>query len=101
MGNQLNHCSCCFVQGGGLLINGGTIALDSCSIYENIATYVSVKKRALFPVPHWENLAKASALCCLQGGGAYIYGSNTQETFISCAIYSNTANWVRCYFALS
>ena len=95
MGNQLNHCSCCFAQGGGLRIYGGTVALDSCSIYENTATYVSAKKRALFPAPpsmgYW---AKASTFCLAQNGGAYIDGRNTQVNIANCALHDNTAEYV-------
>ena len=113
------------MQGGGLSINGGTVSLNNCNVYNNEAGYVSV---ATLPCPHGmlafdlivdvlffaqyvsaatlpcpksqrPNGKRAHPCCFVQGGGLVIDGGTVE--FDSCSIYGNTALDVSLLFPKS
>ena len=50
-----SHFARC-LQGGGVLVQGGSVTFDSCTITGNTATYVRAHPQN-FPSPRWEFLA--------------------------------------------
>ena len=98
MGAWPNLTFACFLQGGGLRINGGTVTLNLCQIYDNEAYSVSV---ATLPCPKSQrpNGKRANPCCFVQGGGLVIVGGTVE--FDSCSIYGNTVFEVSLLFPKS
>ena len=76
------------LQGGGVFVGGGTVAISSCTISGNTAGQVHAHVRK-FPLPH----GRLTFDCCLQGGGVFVGGGTV--TFSSCTISGNQASYVR------
>ena len=78
------------LQGGGVNVQGGTVAISSCAISGNTARNVRAHIQE-FPSPPCETHVFA---CCLQGGGVYIQGGTV--TISSSTISGNTAPTDSC-----
>ena len=60
----LKYPSLLCVQGGGLVISGGTVTMTSCSVYSNTATYVSARLLNLILTFHRPNGMTCGAPVC-------------------------------------
>ena len=49
-----DSCSACCLQGGGVAVYGGTVAISSCTISGNTASWVRAPPQK-FPMPPWEH----------------------------------------------
>ena len=76
------------LQGGGVWVQGGTVAISSCTISGNTAFDVLAFAQK-FPSP----LGDSRFAPCLQGGGVYVFSGTI--TITSSSIYGNTASYVR------
>ena len=78
------------LQGGGLLINSGTVTFSSCTITGNSASSVRAQLESSHR-PH----GRLMFCSFLQGGGVYVAGGTV--TFSSCTITDNSAQAVRAH----
>jgi hypothetical protein len=96
----ISHCphgkltiACC-LQGGGVLVIGGTVSIVNSQIYSNTAGMVRAHLQKS-PSPQWETHTFCSLFAyCLQGGGVFVWGGTV--SIVNSQIYSNTVpNYVR------
>ena len=90
------------LQGGGIAIFGGNVAIQTSQIYSNIANYVdwrSFEPSPLRNVPFapMEDISRKLPDCLnrLQGGGIRIYMYDGTVSIISSTISNNQATSVR------
>jgi len=77
------------LQGGGVLVQGGTVSIVSSQVYSNQVPYVRARLQK-FPSPRWDTHMFAR---CLQGGGIRVDGGSV--SLIYCQVHSNQASYVR------
>ena len=79
------------LQGGGVYVNSGTVAITSSSIYGN--TRVNGVRAHIYDFP--SPMGDSRFAHCLQGGGVYVASGTV--TLTSSTIYGNTVNGVRTH----
>jgi hypothetical protein len=79
------------LQGGGVYVNSGTVAITSSSIYGN--TRVNGVRAHIYDFP--SPMGDSRFAHCLQGGGVYVASGTV--TITSSTIYGNTVNGVRTH----
>jgi hypothetical protein len=80
------------LQGGGVLVLGGSVTISSCTISGNTAANVRALTLSKVPIAPMGDSRFAR---CLQGGGVYVGGGTV--TISSCTISGNTASLVRAH----
>jgi len=75
------------LQGGGVYVGGGTVAISSCNITGITAVRAHAQK---FPSPRWDfHMCLAR---CLQGGSVFVQGGTV--SIVNSQVYSNQAAYV-------
>jgi hypothetical protein len=79
------------LQGGGVVVFEGTVAISSCTISGNHARFVRARTLESSHRPHGDSRFSR----CLQGGGVHV--NRGSVTITSSSIYGNAADSVRAH----